>query len=89
MIDRLTSPLRDYLCRELKKSKKIKKECYSEVMLHLEHKINLNKTGNKLSATEKKELGINARLSISHELVAVLNEEGLRVKDPKWVLTKH
>lgn len=82
-----SSSLWPYFDREIKNSNEIKEGCYKVVLSHLEHKVNLNKTGNKLSADEKKTLGINARLSITHELVGILTEEGMKVNDPKLILT--
>lgn len=76
-----------YLLREVEKSNLILKDQMDVVVQHLNNEINLNKTGNKLTADEKKELGINPRLQITHELLAVLNENGRAQADPKSVLS--
>ncbi|MBJ6136396.1 hypothetical protein [Marinobacter litoralis] len=76
-----------YLLREVEKTDLIRKDQIEVVLQHLSNEINLNKTGNKLSADEKKELGINPRLQITHELLAVLNEKGRSQNDPKSVLS--
>ncbi len=78
--------LTSYFREELVKSSYIKSDCHEQVLAHLLHKTSLTKTGNKLTAEEKKTLGINPRLAITHELVAVLTKEGLVQKDPKRVL---
>lgn len=79
--------LNSYFQDELNESAYIKQEAHSIVLKHLTHKLNLNKTGNKLTAKKKKELGINARLSITHELIDVLTETGLSQPDPKDILS--
>lgn len=76
-----------YLVREVEKSDLIRKDRIEVALQHLNNEINLNKTGNKLTADEKKELGINPRLQITHELLAVLNEKGRTQSDPKSVLS--
>lgn len=76
-----------YLLREVEKSELIRKDQIGVVIQHLNNEINLNKTENKLTAAEKKELGINPRLQITHELLAVLNERGRAHTDPKSVLS--
>ncbi|KKO47539.1 hypothetical protein VT06_16525 [Arsukibacterium sp. MJ3] len=76
-----------YLLRELEKSELIRKDQIDVVIQHLNDEISLNKTGNKLTTEEKKELGINPRLQITYELLAVLNENGRAQHDPKSVLS--
>jgi|GEM_PF-2418263 hypothetical protein len=76
-----------YLLREVEKSDLIRKDQVDVVVQHLNNETNLNKTGNKLTADEKRELGINPRLQITHELLAVLNEKGRAQNDPKSVLS--
>lgn len=76
-----------YLSREVEKNDLIRKDKIEIVLQHLNNEINLNKTGNKLTADEKKELGINPRLQITHELLAVLNDKGRVHSDPKGVLS--
>jgi hypothetical protein len=76
-----------YLLREVEKSDLIHKDQIDFVIQHLNNEIDLNKTGNKLTAEEKKELKINPRLQITHELLAVLNENGRAQYDPKSVLS--
>jgi|AntAceMinimDraft_15_1070371.scaffolds.fasta_scaffold09754_1 hypothetical protein len=79
--------LNSYFQDELNECEHIKPEAHSIVMKHLTQKINLNKTGNKLTAKEKKDLGINARLSVTHELIDVLTNTGQSQPDPKEVLS--
>ncbi|EOS9876915.1 hypothetical protein ACNKTV_004741 [Vibrio parahaemolyticus] len=63
-----------------------KEKSFEIVLKHLKHEIDLNKSGRKLTAIEKKDLGLNARLSITSDLVAVLSEKGLQLPDPKIAL---
>lgn len=67
-----------YFEKELFSNEFIKPESKPIVMDHLMGKINILKTENKLTKEEKKELGINTRLSITRELVEVLTNEGIR-----------
>lgn len=76
-----------YFIKELNACSYIKSDAHAIVIRHLLQEINLNKTGNKLSVQEKKDLGINARLSITHELVEVLTNSGLSQPDPKKVFS--
>jgi len=76
-----------YFANELESCEFIKKECHDIVLKHLTHQINLNKTSNKLTAEEKRSLGVNKRLSITHDLVNVLTESGLTQSNPKDILT--
>ncbi len=76
-----------YFREELSGCDLIKNECHGIVLQHLmKKKTNLEKTGNKLSAKEKKELGINPRIQITHEVVAVLTEKGLARGHPAEIL---
>ena len=77
-----------YFKREAQNSEFIKPEFKGRVYSHLLGTINLLKTGNKLTVNEKKALGINTRLSITRELIEVLNEKGLRLHYPSAVLTE-
>jgi hypothetical protein len=76
----------EYFQEELDSCPFIKKECHNIVMKHLSHEVSLVKTDNKLTAEEKKEIGLNPRQAITKELVAVLTKEGLRNKNPKGIL---
>ncbi|MEZ9270009.1 hypothetical protein AB4147_02160 [Vibrio cyclitrophicus] len=69
-------------------SKYFKSDSYDKVVKHFKHEIDLNKSGKKLTASEKKELGLNARLSITSELVSVLSSSGLKLPDPKNALNQ-
>lgn len=69
--------LRIFFEKELADNKFIKPESKSVVLQHLTGEINILKTDNKLTIEEKKELGINARLSVTKELIAVLTNEGI------------
>ncbi|WP_156816425.1 hypothetical protein [Oceanimonas smirnovii] len=81
-------PIEVYLQQELDVCSYIKSECHKTALDHLTHVTNLNKTGNKLTAEEKKFLGINARLAITHELVSILTSDGVKQKDPKEILSR-
>ena len=76
-----------YFTIEINNSPFLKKDSQQIVMKHLLGEYNIVKTNNKLSVEEKKLLGINTRLSITKELVNVLNEEGLKQPDPKIILS--
>ncbi|RJX75802.1 hypothetical protein DZ860_03350 [Vibrio sinensis] len=65
-----------------------KQSCYSTVLRHLKHEIDLNKQGVKLTTEQKKELGINARLAITTDLVDVLSDKGITLSDPKSALKR-
>jgi hypothetical protein len=75
-----------YLNTEIDKIDFIKDECRNVVLLHLLGKHDLLKNGEKLPVAEKKALGLNTRVSITREFVAVLNEKGLRSDDPKGIV---
>ena len=81
------SPTPDAFIQILDECTHIKKEAHAQVLKHLKGEIDLNKTGNKLSADEKRELGLNTRLTITRELVEVLTDSGLAQKNPKEILT--
>jgi hypothetical protein len=76
----------DYFLRELKKCPYIKIESHETVLRHFRHEKSLTKTDNKLTADEKKIMGLNPRLSITKELIEVLTEEGLALENPKQAL---
>jgi len=80
-------PINSYFQKELDSCPHIKSECHNIALEHLALRVNLNKTGNKLTADEKKSLGINTRLAITHELVEILTSEGIKQKDPKEILS--
>lgn len=63
-----------------------KKHTFDIVIRHLKHEIDLNKSGTKLTANEKKDLGLNTRLSITSDLVVVLSKSGLELVRPKDAL---
>jgi hypothetical protein len=69
--------------KHFNESSLFKKNTFDIVIKHLKNEINLNKSGSKLTTSEKKELGLNARLSITSGLVAVLSKSGLELADPK------
>lgn len=75
-----------YFIKELHDCKYIKPESHAIVLKHLKHEAYLTKTGNVLTAEEKKSLGINPRLSITKELIEVLSDDGLALDNPKAVL---
>ncbi len=77
----------DYLIEALKIYPFIKKESFDIVLQHLQGKINLAKTGKKLTVAEKKYFGINPRLSVTNSLVNVLTDLGLKETKPREVLS--
>ncbi|AIL62238.1 hypothetical protein [Pseudomonas alkylphenolica] len=76
----------DYFLKELEACPYIKVEARNKVLDHLRQKVSLLKTDNKLTAGEKKELGINPRLSITKEFIEVLTDEGMALGNPKQML---
>ena len=76
-----------YFKREIKNCKLIKQNCDSIILEHLLRKKDILKTQNKLTVDEKKLLGINTRLSITKELIEVLNERGLKTHYPKSIIS--
>ena len=88
-----TSPSKDagiefYFQEEVDNSKYLRDGAKQAVLDHLLGKTDILKSGNKLSSDEKKALGINARLTITRELVAVLNEEAIRLAYPAAIITE-
>jgi hypothetical protein len=85
--DVVGKPFEIYLQKELNSCSYVKIEFHNIALAHLTHKTNLNKTENRLTAEEKKSIGISARLSITHELVKILTSEGIRQYNPKEILS--
>lgn len=79
-------PIETYFMKELQNCKYIKPEYHAVVLKHLKHEVSLTKTGNNLTAEEKKSRGINPRLAITKEVIEVLSDEGLALDNPKAVL---
>jgi hypothetical protein len=79
-------PIETYFMKELQDCKYIKPECHAVVLKHLKHELSLTKTGNSLTAEEKKSRGINPRLAITKELIEVLSDDGLALDNPKAIL---
>lgn len=77
-----------YFRNEVIHSKFIKEDAKDTVINHLLGNTNILKAGNKLTANEKKALGINARLSITKELVGVLTEEGIKTDHPSAIISE-
>lgn len=77
-----------YYEAEIKLSPYLKEDSFGLVMSHLRNEVNILKTPNKLSAEEKKALNLNTRLSITQELISVLNEQGLKLSNPKLAIQK-
>ncbi|EPM4074616.1 hypothetical protein [Vibrio parahaemolyticus] len=78
--------LDDLFEKHFNESAYFKEGAFDTVIKHLRHEIDLNKSGEKLTAEEKKSLGLNSRLSITSDLVAVLSESGLNLPNPKEAL---
>jgi hypothetical protein len=76
----------EYFYAEVENCPYFKAEFKHSVLDHLLHKKSLNKTGNNLTVEEKRDLGINTRLSITKELAQVLSSEGLSLDNPKVAL---
>lgn len=85
--DNNENDIRKYFLQEIEKSPFLKKERHDQVLKHLLQETNILKTETKLTVEEKKALGINSRLSITKELVNVLNEDGLKIEYPKSIIT--
>ena len=77
-----------YFRDEVNKSKYLKDDARNTVIQHLLGRINILKTSNKLSVAEKRSLGINTRLTITKELISVLNDDGIRLSYPSAVITE-
>lgn len=78
--------LNDLFLKHFNESSYFKEGTFDTVIKHLKHEIDLNKSGLKLNVCEKKELGLNSRLSITSDLVSVLSKSGLELADPKDAL---
>lgn len=76
----------EYFIRELIACPYIKSEAHERVLKHFRHEESLTKTGNKLTLEEKKKIGLNPRLSITRELIEILNEDGIALANPKQLL---
>jgi len=79
-------PIEAYFMKELQGCKYIKPDYHAVVLKHLKHEVSLTKTGNNLTAEEKKLRGINPRLVITMELIEVLSNDGLALDNPKALL---
>jgi len=78
--------LDDLFLKHFNESFYFKESSFETVIKHLKHDIDLNKSGEKLTTSKKKELGINTRLSITSDLVAVLSKKGIELSNPKYAL---
>lgn len=81
-----TRPLEDYFQDVVCSSPFIKPDARTVVMRHLTGAAPILRTGNNLTAQEKKALGINARLAITKELVSVLTNEGIAHHYPAGII---
>lgn len=64
----------------------IRDDAFDAVLMHLLGKKRLFATKTPLSVEEKRRLGINTRLKITEELVAFLNDEGLKSHYPAEII---
>lgn len=80
--------LQNYFLEEINRSPFIKDSAKDIVLAHLNGEVNILKTENKFTLEEKKALGINTRLSVSRELYDILNFEGLKLRNPKVLLSE-
>ncbi len=78
--------LDDLFLKHLRESSYFKDSAFDTVIKHLKNEVNLNKLGAQLTTNEKKQLGLNSRLSITTELVAALSKKGLELPNPKEAL---
>jgi hypothetical protein len=78
--------IEEYFRDEVERTPFFKQEFKQLVLDHLLQKNSLTKTGNNLTVEEKRELGINTRLSITKELAQSLSSEGLNLENPKLAL---
>lgn len=79
-------PIQEYLSLNIKSSPHIKTGQEQATLQHLLGIDDLNKKGAPLSIEEKKALGYNAKLAITHELLKILSDEGRALKNPKAAL---
>ncbi len=80
--------IESYFRAEVDNSEYLRDGAKQKVLDHLLGKIDIIKTGSKLSPDEKKALGLNTRLTITKEMVEVLNEKAIRLAYPSSVLTE-
>lgn len=80
--------IEDFFQSEVENSIYLKSEGKQAVLDHLSGKIDILKSSNVLSLEDKRSLGINTRLKITRELVAVLNDAGLNLDHPAAVITE-
>lgn len=71
---------------ELAKCHFIRPEAIDAVFLYIRDQKKLFETKTPISVEEKRRLGINTRLKVTEELVAVLNSEGLQTHYPAEIL---
>lgn len=78
--------LDDLFLKHFNESSCFKEGSFETVIKHLKQEVDLNKSGEKLTVSEKKKLGLNTRLSITSDLVSVLSQKGLQLPNPKEAL---
>jgi hypothetical protein len=84
-----------YFQAEIMRSMHIKPDAANVVMDHMTGKIDILRSGEKLSADEKKSLGLNSRQSITRELIGVLSQSGMALSRPAsaiediWIRANH
>ncbi|AIS58338.1 hypothetical protein ABF162_25340 (plasmid) [Vibrio coralliilyticus] len=78
--------LEELFLKHLIQSSYFRQDSIPMVLKHLKREIDRNKSGKKLTASEKSDLGINTRLSITSDLVSSLSAKGLQLSDPKYAL---
>jgi len=84
---RILKPLEKNLINEyFEKDNYFDKECKDTIIKHYLEEINLLSNNNLLTIEEKKELGLNTRLKISHDLINIFDLEKLDNKNPKDLL---
>lgn len=81
-----TPPLEWYLQDELNRSPFFKPEARERVLQSCINGASLSKSGAKLTAEQKRELGLNPRLALTQDLIDVLSVDGLSLPDPKRAL---
>lgn len=77
----------EYFEDQVNASVYIREDCRDVVLEHLKGELDLLKTANLLDVDEKKLLGLNARQSLTKEFVEILTSDGLKLQNPKAILS--
>lgn len=83
----INSTMEEVLFQELDKRDYFKKEHSLKIKNHIFSKIDLNKGNEYLSNEEKEKLGISKRLKVSKDLIEIFDNEKIKDKNPKKLLS--